>query len=65
MSRPSSLRAYLPKALVLAALGLLAATGIAEAAPAQGDPACKTGEFCLWPEGKFSGDAQRFDLRTR
>lgn len=58
-------RAYLPKALVLAALGLLAAGGIAEAetAPATGY-GCEQGEFCGWSEEFYSGSVQFLDLRT-
>jgi hypothetical protein len=58
------LRARLPHLLVLAALGLLTSVGTAQAAPAQADPGCQKGEFCLWSTGDYGGEAQRFDLRT-
>ncbi|WP_431902604.1 peptidase inhibitor family I36 protein [Amycolatopsis thermoflava] len=58
-------RAYLPKALVLAALGLLTAGGIAEAetAPPVGY-GCEQGEFCAWSEEFYGGSVQFLDLRT-
>lgn len=58
-------RAYLPKALVLAALGLLTAGGIAEAetAPPAGH-GCEQGEFCAWSEEFYGGSVQFLDLRT-
>jgi hypothetical protein len=58
------LRARLPHLLVLAALGLMTSVGTAQAAPAQTDPACEKGEFCLWSTGDYGGEIQRFDLRT-
>jgi hypothetical protein len=57
-------RAYLPKALVLAALGLLAAGGIAEAETASVDNGCEQGEFCAWSEGSYGGTVRLLDLRT-
>ncbi|HEY3710747.1 MAG TPA: peptidase inhibitor family I36 protein [Amycolatopsis sp.] len=71
----------------MAAAGLLAGSGIAQAAPSpaasatpgsapafaptpapagahQTDPACTVGEFCLWSQESYTGDAQHFDLRT-
>ncbi|ADJ48558.1 hypothetical protein AMES_6732 [Amycolatopsis mediterranei S699] len=57
-------RTRLPHLLILAAIGLLTSTGVAQAAPAQPDPACKKGEFCLWQNDGYGGTAQRFDLRT-
>jgi hypothetical protein len=58
------LRARLPYLLVLATLGLLTGVGTAQAAPAQTDPPCQNGEFCLWPTHDYAGEAERFDLRT-
>ncbi|GAB3581692.1 peptidase inhibitor family I36 protein [Amycolatopsis endophytica] len=57
-------RAYLPKALVLAALGLLAAGGIAEAETAPADSGCEQGEFCAWSDDFYGGAVQLLDLRT-
>lgn len=66
------LRARIPRALALAALGLLCAGGVAQAAP-QPDAhesaappgfSCDRGEFCAWSDGFYRGDIQRFDLRT-
>jgi hypothetical protein len=54
----------LPHLLLLAAFGLLTSAGVAQAAPAQPDPVCKKGEFCLWSADDYGGTAQRFDLRT-
>jgi hypothetical protein len=54
----------LPHLLILAVLGLLTSAGVASAAPAQPDPACQKGEFCLWSADDYGGTAQRFDLRT-
>jgi hypothetical protein len=93
--RRPHLPARLPRVLLLAAAGLLAGSGIAQAAPSpassaapgsapafaptpapagapapapagahQTDPACTAGEFCLWSEESYTGDAQHFDLRT-
>lgn len=59
-------RLYLPKALVLAALGLLTAGGIAEAetgTPPVGN-GCGQGEFCAWTEDFYGGSVQFLDLRT-
>ena len=61
--RLTNMRTRLPQVLALAAFGLLTSAGIAQAAPAQPDPICKTGEFCLWSDTNYGGDAQRFDLR--
>jgi peptidase inhibitor family I36 len=58
------LRARLPHVLVLAVVGLLTSAGVAQAAPAQADPGCRKGEFCLWPADDYGGEVQRFDLRT-
>ncbi len=58
------LRARLPHLLLLATIGLLTSAGVAQAAPSQPDPVCKKGEFCIWSAAHYSGDAQRFDLRT-
>jgi len=55
-------RAYLPKVLVLTALGLLTAGGSAEAAPA--DDGCEQGEFCAWSGEFYEGDERALDLRT-
>ncbi|MEV5717753.1 peptidase inhibitor family I36 protein [Amycolatopsis mediterranei] len=57
-------RTRLPHLLILAAIGVLTSAGVAQAAPAQPDPACKKGEFCLWQTDGYGGNAQRFDLRT-
>lgn len=62
------LRAYLPKVLILAALGLLGASGVAQAdpAPPQGRPemSCQQGEFCAWAGEFYTDSVQRLDLRT-
>lgn len=58
------LRAYLPKILVITALGLLGGSGIAQADTARPEDSCEQGEFCTWT-GEFYADAmQRIDLRT-
>ncbi|WP_216216110.1 peptidase inhibitor family I36 protein [Amycolatopsis aidingensis] len=65
------LRSYLPRILVLAAVGLLAGSGVANAtgeqrqerAPAE-DPTCEQGEFCVWPEEFYDGAPTKFDLRN-
>ncbi|MDQ0376667.1 peptidase inhibitor family I36 protein [Amycolatopsis thermophila] len=58
-------RAYLPKALVLAALGLLAAGGVAEAEPTPPTGnGCEQGEFCAWSGDFYGGTVQMLDLRT-
>jgi hypothetical protein len=58
------LRAYLPKILVLTALGLLGGSGIAQADQERPEFSCQQGEFCAWT-GDFYGEAmQRLDLRT-
>ncbi|NIH84806.1 peptidase inhibitor family I36 protein [Amycolatopsis granulosa] len=58
-------RAYLPKALVLAAIGLLTTGGIAEAETAPAVPnGCEQGEFCAWSGGLYGGTVQFLDLRT-
>ncbi|MFD9893530.1 peptidase inhibitor family I36 protein [Amycolatopsis sp. NPDC059027] len=65
--RFATLRARLPRVLLLATVGLLAGAGIAQAAPtasAPPAPVCKKGELCLWSQEHYSGNAQRFDLRT-
>ncbi|WP_245787459.1 peptidase inhibitor family I36 protein [Amycolatopsis saalfeldensis] len=88
LSRRPHLPARLPRVLLLATAGLLAGSGIAQAAPSpasspatgftapvsapapapagtpQTDPACAVGEFCVWPQESYAGDAQHFDLRT-
>ncbi|GAB3510757.1 peptidase inhibitor family I36 protein [Amycolatopsis cihanbeyliensis] len=65
------MRSYLPRILVLAAVGLLAGSGVANAEddpperrtpPAQ--PACEQGEFCAWPEEFYGGVPTRLDLRN-
>ena len=58
------LRVRLPHLLILATVGLLTSTGVAQAASAQPDPPCRKGEFCVWKADGYNGDAQRFDLRT-
>ncbi|WP_210717982.1 peptidase inhibitor family I36 protein [Amycolatopsis acididurans] len=62
------LRAYLPKALVLAAIGLLGASGVAQAEqvspPDRPEFSCQQGEFCAWPGEFYSDYIQRLDLRT-
>ncbi|UOX89542.1 peptidase inhibitor family I36 protein [Amycolatopsis sp. FBCC-B4732] len=60
----SRLRSRLPQLLVLAVLGLLTSTGVAQAASPPPDPACQKGEFCLWSADAYGGESQRFDLRT-
>ncbi|WP_158880552.1 peptidase inhibitor family I36 protein [Amycolatopsis anabasis] len=63
------LRARLPRVLVLAALGLLCSSGIAQAetgnaaTPPPG-PACAQGEFCAWAEEFYGGQAEHVDLRN-
>lgn len=58
------LRAYLPRILVIATLGLLASSGIAQADPGRPEASCERGEFCTWT-GEFYADAmQSIDLRT-
>ncbi|MDT7804630.1 MAG: hypothetical protein QOI78_8063 [Actinomycetota bacterium] len=58
------IRARLPHLLVLAVVGLLTSAGVAQAAPAQADPACQKGEFCLWSADDYGGETQHFDLRN-
>lgn len=65
----STLRAYLPKLLVLAALGILggAGTAQADAAPSSIDRpefTCDPGEFCSWSGDFYSETMHRLDLRT-
>lgn len=62
--RLTNLRARLPHMLLLAMVGLLTSTGVANAATTPPEPSCQKGEFCVWPEESFGGTAQRFDLRT-
>jgi len=63
-----NLRAYLPKMLVIAALGLLGASGVAQAeqAPPPNRPEfnCQQGEFCAWAGEFYTDSMQRLDLRT-
>ena len=61
------LRANLPKILILSALGLLGASGVAQADPAPPDRPelmCQQGEFCAWPGEFYTDSVQRLDLRT-
>jgi Peptidase inhibitor family I36 len=64
----SKLRTYLPKILVLAALGLLGGSGIAQATteppPARPELLCQQGEFCAWTDENYGADLHRLDLRT-
>jgi peptidase inhibitor family I36 len=65
----TTLRAYLPKLLILAALGIAGGTGIARAdtAPPPADRpefACDPGEFCTWSGRFYSQAMNRLDLRT-
>ncbi|MGW7535142.1 peptidase inhibitor family I36 protein [Amycolatopsis sp. NPDC054798] len=66
-SRPASAPSRLPGVLLLVTAGLLAGSGLAQAAPAvpaPPAPACTAGEFCLWDTETYSGAAQSYDLRT-
>lgn len=65
----ATLRAYLPKILVVTALGILGGAGIAHAdtAPSSTDRpefACDPGEFCAWSGDFYSQVMHRLDLRT-
>ncbi|WP_027946390.1 peptidase inhibitor family I36 protein [Amycolatopsis taiwanensis] len=65
----STLRAYLPRLLILAALGMLGGAGIAHAdtAPPPAERpefACDPGEFCTWTGEFYRGTMHRLDLRT-
>ncbi|WP_206795187.1 peptidase inhibitor family I36 protein [Amycolatopsis sp. MtRt-6] len=55
------LRSRLPHIVVLAMIGLLTSVGAAQAST---DPGCRKGEFCVWPSDGYSGEIQRFELRT-
>lgn len=64
-----TVRAYLPRLLVLTALALLGGTGIAQAdtpTPEVGRPefACAPGEFCAWSGEFYRQTLIRLDLRT-
>lgn len=58
------LRSRLPKILVLAALGLLCGSGIAQADPVHPEDSCEQGEFCTWTAERYADAMQRVDLRT-
>jgi hypothetical protein len=64
------LRARLPRMLVLAALGILCGSGIAQAEPARPaepplpGPVCEQGEFCAWGGEFYDGVVDRLDLRV-
>ncbi|WP_020666413.1 peptidase inhibitor family I36 protein [Amycolatopsis nigrescens] len=67
----STLRARLPRVLVLAAFGLLCGGGIAQAttfspaAPASPPEfSCQNGEFCAWSGEFYADSVERLDLRT-
>ncbi|MEV6905583.1 peptidase inhibitor family I36 protein [Amycolatopsis sp. NPDC051071] len=62
--RLTHLRTRLPQMLLLAVAGLLASAGVASAAATPPEPACQKGEFCVWPEESYGGDARKFDLRS-
>ncbi|TNC24309.1 peptidase inhibitor family I36 protein [Amycolatopsis alkalitolerans] len=59
-----NLRTYLPRIFVIAALGLLAGSGIAQADPGSPDNGCEQGEFCAWAAESYADAVQRLDLRT-
>jgi hypothetical protein len=58
------LRAYLPRIFVIAALGLLGGSGIAQADSARPEDRCEQGEFCAWTGEFYTNAMQRIDLRT-
>ncbi|HET6706076.1 peptidase inhibitor family I36 protein [Amycolatopsis sp.] len=55
------LRSRLPHIVALAMIGLLTSVGAVQAST---DPSCRKGEFCVWPSDGYSGEIQRFELRT-
>ncbi|WAL64171.1 peptidase inhibitor family I36 protein [Amycolatopsis cynarae] len=57
-------RAFLPRLLVLAVIGILAGGGVAEAAGPGMPVDCHQGEFCVWAEESFGAQVERLDLRT-
>ncbi|KAA9160848.1 hypothetical protein FPZ12_015625 [Amycolatopsis acidicola] len=59
-----NLRAYLPRMLVLAALGILSTSGIAQADEGGPETACQQGEFCVWSGEGYTATPQKLDLRT-
>lgn len=65
----TTVRAYLPKMLVLAVLAIAGGTGVAwagTAAPPNDRPefGCASGEFCTWSGELYGETMTRFDLRT-
>ncbi|RZQ59630.1 peptidase inhibitor family I36 protein [Amycolatopsis suaedae] len=63
MIRYLSLRKNLPRILVLSALGLLTAAGVAHAS-SSGSAVCDRGQFCVWSGEFYVDQAHRLDLRT-
>ncbi|RBM17374.1 hypothetical protein DI005_22030 [Prauserella sp. PE36] len=66
--RFSVLSRRVPKALLLATLGMLCAAGVAQADVGGQQPsppgfACEPGEFCAWTGEFYGGQITRFDLR--
>lgn len=59
-----NVRAYLPRLLVLAALGFLGTSGIAQADQGGPESVCQQGEFCLWSAENYGATLQQLDLRT-
>lgn len=67
--RLPNLRSRLSKVLLLAAIGLIGGTGIAQATTGMPDgrplgASCEKGEFCAWTGDLYNGQIARLDLRT-